>query len=93
MADKQVTCITKPNPHSQTEHITHLGGYGWYSTREQVIQAIDSRVDTFFVLDPLTRASADVRVVRRGLLGLAYVQTYSDGVENNNLLSLPQCPR
>ena len=93
MADAQVTCITKPHPQSPHEHITHLGNPagGWTWTREAVIASIDAKTNTFFVLDPAHNRRADIGVVRES--GKApYVRTYADGIWNNNLLSLNQCP-
>lgn len=34
MADRQVTCINKQPRNDPHEGITHLGGYGWYATRQ-----------------------------------------------------------
>lgn len=95
MADVLITCITKPHPLSPHEHITHVGNPTsnppWKWTREEVIRSIDAKENTFFVVDPSTRKRADVGVVR--VPGkTAFLQTYSDGVWNNNLLSLNQCP-
>lgn len=93
MADVRVTCITKPNPQSPHEHITHLGNpsAGWKWTREQVINSIDDKTNTFFVIDPQTNKRSEVGVVREA--GKApYLRTYADGNWNNNLLSLNQCP-
>ncbi len=93
MADVQVTCITKPNPQSPHEHITHLGNPAgnWRWTREQVIESIEAKANTFFVIDPLNGKRSDVGVVHpQG--GSAYVRTHADGQWNNNLLSLQQCP-
>lgn len=92
MSDAQVTCITKPNPQSTHEHITHLGnGSQWRWTREQVIASIEAKTNTFFVLDPVSGKRAEIGVVREQ--GKApYVRTYADGKWNNNLLSLTQCP-
>lgn len=92
MADSQVTCITKPNPQSQHEHITHLGNPPqWVWTREQVIASIEAKTNTFFVRDPSTGKRSDVGVVREA--GKApYLRTHADGYYNNNLLSLNQCP-
>jgi len=60
-------------------------------TRERVIQSIEAKFDTFFVLDPVTGKRAEVGVVREA--GKApYIRTYADGKWNNNLLSLNQCP-
>jgi hypothetical protein len=92
MADAQVTCITKPNPLSYHEHITHLGNpaAGWKWTREQVIASIDAKTNTFFVLDRSTGKRSDVAVVRPAGRA-AYVRTHADGDWNDNLLSLNQC--
>jgi hypothetical protein len=93
MADVQVTCITKPDPQSPHEHITHVGNPkgGWKWTREQVIESIDAKANTFFVLAPNGGKRADIGVVRAA--GRApYLRTYADGVWNDNLLSLNQCP-
>ena len=71
MAEVQVTCITKPHPQSQHEHITHVGNpkAGWKWTREQVIESIDSKANIFFVLDPKNGKRADIGVVRaQGML-------------------------
>jgi len=93
MADCQITCITKPDPQSSHEHITHVGnpGAGWKWTREAVIQSIDAKTNTFYVIDPISRKRADVGVVRPAGRA-AYLRTYTDGVWNDNLLALNQCP-
>jgi hypothetical protein len=93
MADVEVTCITKPNPQSPHEHITHLGSsrIPWKWTREAVIQSIDAKTNTFYVIDPRKGKRSDVGVVRPAGRP-AYVRTYADGDWNNNLLSLNQCP-
>lgn len=92
MADVQVTCITKPHPQSLHEHITHLGNLPtWVWTREQVIASIDAGTNTFFVRDPYTSKRSEVAVVRPA--GRApYLRTHADGVWNDNLLALNQCP-
>lgn len=90
MADLQVTCINKPDRMSAHEHITHLGGVGWKWTREEVIRSIDAKTHTLHVVDPTTKTRAYVGVVRPSGRS-PYVQTYADGVWNNNLLALPEC--
>lgn len=93
MADAQVTCITKPNPQSPHEHITHLGNpaAGWVWSREDVIKSIEAKTNTFYVLDPVSGRRADIGVVHES--GKApYLRTHADGQWNNNLLSLNQCP-
>jgi hypothetical protein len=92
MADAQITCIVKPSPQSQHEHITHVGNAGrWMWTREQVIESIDAKTNTFYVLDPANGRRADVGVVREAGKQ-PYLRTYADQQWNNNLLSLNQCP-
>jgi hypothetical protein len=91
MADVRVTCITKPHRDSPHEHITHLGGAAWKWTREQVIQSIDARTNTFYVLDAQNHR-ANVAVVDPGDGRDRYVRTHADGDWNNNLLALPPCP-
>lgn len=92
MADVQVTCITKPDPQSPHEHITHLGNPPlWVWTREQVISSIEAKTNTFFVRDPYSGKRSEVGVVREARKA-PYLRTYADGNWNNNLLSLNQCP-
>ena len=93
MADCQITCIIKPHPQSAHEHITHVGNpsVGWVWLRERVIESIDAKTNTFFVLDPVTKKRSDVGVVREQGKS-PYIRTYADGNWNNNLLSLSQCP-
>ena len=93
MSDCQITCITKPNPLSPHEHITHVGNpqVPWKLAVPDVIKHIDNKIDTFFVVDPRTGKRANVGVVRAN--GRApFIRTYADRVWNDNLLSLDQCP-
>jgi hypothetical protein len=92
MADVQVTCITKSNPQSPHEHITHVGnpGAGWKWSREQVIASIDARSNTFYVIDPKNGKRADIGVVRQAGR-VPFLRTHADGDWNDNLLSLNQC--
>jgi hypothetical protein len=92
MADVEVTCITKPNPASPHEHITHVGNpaAGWVWPREQVVESIDSKTNTFFVKDARTGKRADIGVVRSPGKN-AFLRTHADGVWSDNLLSLNQC--
>ncbi len=87
MADVQVTCINKV-PRDDPHHgITHLGGSGWRWTRQQVVDSINAKTNTFFTIAAGVRA--DIGVVH-GPNG-DYVQTYADGAWSNNLLALPEC--
>lgn len=87
MADVQVKCINKRDRQSTHEGITHLGGQGWKWTREQVIQSIEAKTNSFFTFEGGKRA--DVGVVD-GPHG-KYVRTHADGKWNDNLLALMEC--
>lgn len=87
MADVQVTCINKQprdNPH---EGITHLGGATWRWTRQQVIESIKAKTNTFFTFVGGKRA--EVAVVN-GPNG-EYLRTHADSYWNDNLLALREC--
>jgi hypothetical protein len=92
MADVPVTCITKPHPFSAHEHITHIGNPagGWRWNRERVIESIEAKTNTFYVLGPGTGKKAYIGVIKPPQ-GQPYLRTYTDGVWTDNLLSLPQC--
>ncbi|MQB43670.1 DUF3892 domain-containing protein [Rhizobium sp. ICMP 5592] len=87
MADVRVTCINKTPRNNTNEGITHLGNSTGKWTRQQVIDWIENKTDTFFTLANGKRA--DIGVVK-GPNG-KYLRTYADGVWNDNLLALPEC--
>lgn len=96
MADCRITCIVKSNSLSglpQHEHITHVGNQSttppWLWTVEQVINSIDSKSNTFYVMDARGNR-AEVGVVRP-TYGRPHLRTYANGVWTDNLLSLPTC--
>jgi hypothetical protein len=89
----QIECINKrdrPNPH---ERITHLGGTqdgGWKITQAEAIDYIERKEWGFWVKP---RASKSVWVeVAISRCGHKYLKTENDGEDQNNLLSLPECP-
>ena len=91
MADVHVQCINKQPRHDPYEGITHLGGKaggGWKWTRQEVVDSIRSKTNTFFTLVNGNRG--DIGVVE-GANG-PHLRTYADGKWNDNLLSLPECP-
>ncbi len=90
MADVKVSCINKQPRNSTHEGITHLGGTGgtgWKWTRQQVIDSIEAKSNTFYTEVDGNRG--DIGVVN-GQNG-KYLRTYADGKWNDNLLSLPEC--
>lgn len=87
MADVRVKCINKQprlNPH---EGITHLGGDGWKWTRQQVVDSIKAKTNTFYTYEGGQRANLGVVNGTNG----DYVRTYADGQWNDNLLALMEC--
>jgi hypothetical protein len=87
MADVQVTCINKQPRDNTHEGITHLGGSGWRWTRQQVIQSIEAKTNTFYTKVGGNRANVGVVNGANG----KYLRTYADGKWNDNLLALPEC--
>lgn len=89
MADVQVTCINKQPRDDPYEGITHLGGATWHWTRQQVIDSIEAKTNTFYTLVGNNRGDIDVGNGANG----KYLRTYADGKWNDNLLALPECSR
>lgn len=87
MADVRVTCINKLPRNNTHEGITHLGGSTWRWTRQEVIDSIEAKTNSFHTHEGGKRA--DIGVVN-GPNG-KYVRTYADGQWNDNLLALPEC--
>lgn len=88
MADVQVTCINKTPRNNTHEGITHLGNSSGKWLRSQVITWIEANTDTFFT--NVGGKRANVAVVNGA--GGKYLRTHADGVWNDNLLALPECP-
>lgn len=87
MADVRVRCVSK-QPRQDPHHgITHLGGENWNWTRQQVINSINAKTNSFYTLVGGVRANVGVV---HGLHG-DYVRTHADGKWNDNLLALPEC--
>jgi hypothetical protein len=82
-----VKCINKQPRNNPHEGITHLGGDGWKWTRQQVIDSIRAKTNSFYTLVGGTRANVGVVDGPNG----PYVRTYADDKWNDNLLALPEC--
>ncbi len=95
MANYQVTCINKPHRNSPHEHITHIGGgigvNRWKLTRDEAIDHIARKVNSFYVVDPRIPSKVAYVGVVRPAYGHPYLRTYADGDWNDNLLSLNEC--
>jgi hypothetical protein len=90
VADVQVACINKVHRTNAYEGITHLGNAtaGWKWTRSQVIASIEAKENTFFTRVAGKRTEIGVVNGENG----KHLRTYADGVWNDNLLALPECP-
>ena len=91
MADIRITCILKSDPNGGHGHITHAGNAAGTWRVEVVIDCIDKKLHTFYVLDDRTGKRAAVGVVREPG-ARPYIRTHADGYYNDNLLSLTACP-
>jgi Protein of unknown function (DUF3892) len=88
MSDARVTCINKQPRQNAHEGITHLGGTDWRWPRQQVIDSIEAKTNTFHTLVNGIRAEIGVVDGPNG----KYLRTYADGKWNDNLLALHECP-
>jgi hypothetical protein len=87
MADVRVRCINKVSRNNPHEGITHLGGDGWKWTRQQVVNSIEEKTNTFYTLVGGNRGNIGVVQGPNG----KYLRTFADGKWNDNLLALPEC--
>ena len=92
MADAQIKCINKSDRPNPWERITHVGGYtdkAWKITQEDAIGKIERGEWRFWVSVGGKSVWVVVAVSR---FGNKYLKTEADREEENNLLSLPECP-
>ena len=91
MADVMVTCINKlprNNPHEGITHVGGTAGGGWRWSREQVIDSLNAKSNTFYTM--VNGHKAYIGVIN-GPNG-PYLRTYANSAWNDNLLALPECP-
>ena len=92
MAEFRVGCKVK---HSLYERIESIGcvntatGEEKRFSEDEAISRIENKTDSFFVEDK-AGIRADVKVEERE--GRKFLITVRDGVKDNNLLYLPECP-
>jgi hypothetical protein len=90
--DYQVTCINKPNRYDPHSRIQRLGGPGWSSSADDVIRDILLGFHTYYVQVGTLLGGARANVIVRYRNDEPYLTTSPDGVQTDNLLSLPECP-
>lgn len=91
--DLRIDCINKTDRYNPHERITHVGGVNpgqttrWKVSQAQAIENIESREHSFYTLVNGVRANVIVATHS----GNKYIKTVNDGLQPDNLLSLPEC--
>jgi hypothetical protein len=89
----QVECINKQDRYNPHERIRNIGGHNadgtrWNLSQPDAIAGIESGKWQFYVAS----GGYHVDVVIGLHNGHKYLKTRADGVQPDNLLSLPECP-
>ena len=84
-------CINKRDRMNPHERITHIGGVAggarWKLTQEDAISYINNKTWSFYV----SVGGNSVWVIVAEREGRKYLKTQNDGLNPDNLLSLPEC--
>jgi len=89
----QIKCINKDDRLNPYERITHVGGYEtkqWKLTQREAIAPIEDPNSWDFWVSVNGKSVWVVVAVSR--FGHKYLKTEADKEDENNLLSLPECP-
>lgn len=89
----RIRCINKTDRMNPHERIKNVGGQNadggrWKQSVDQTVREIESREWEFFV----TEGGRTVDVIVATHNGNKYIKTTADGIQPDNLLSLPECP-
>lgn len=89
----RILCINKTDRMNPHERIKNVGGQNaddgrWKQSVDQTVREIESREWEFFV----TEGGRTVDVIVATHNGNKYIKTTADGIQPDNLLSLPECP-
>lgn len=88
----RIQCSNKTDRQNPHERIKNVGGVNpdgsrWKQSVDHTIKEIENGVWEFYVEEKRT---ADVIVAVHN--GHKYIKTKADGIQPDNLLSLPECP-
>lgn len=89
----QISCINKTPRNDAHDRIKHVGGVNgdgtkWKLPQTDAIAGIEQGKWAFYV----SRAGRTVKVIVATHNENKYLKTENDGVQPDNLLSLPECP-
>lgn len=89
----RIRCINKTDRMNPHERIKNVGGQNadggrWKQSVDQTVREIESREWEFIV----TEGGRTVDVIVATHNGNKYIKTTADGIQPDNLLSLPECP-
>lgn len=93
MAAYEINCINKNDRYSIYERITHVGGPNngsgskWKVTVPDAIDGMRTKGWTFYVMQSGRKVNV---IIAEGPNG-PYLKTEADSINQNNLLSLPEC--
>lgn len=90
----RISCINKTNRFDPHDRIRSVGGVNadgtnWKLTEDEAIAGIEDGRWDFYVQQ--AGRTVDV-IVARSAAGHKYLKTVADGIQPDNLLSLPECP-
>jgi uncharacterized protein DUF3892 len=90
----EIKCINKIPRDDPADRIKRVGGVNpngtrWHQDQQQTISEIESGQWGFYVMRGGRRIDVVVAISR---FGNKYIKTVADGEDQNNLLSLPDCP-
>ncbi|MDA9474745.1 hypothetical protein XI03_09575 [Bradyrhizobium sp. CCBAU 65884] len=89
----RIRCINKtdrPNAHERVKNVGGLNSDGtrWKLSVEKAIRDIESHEWEYYVEE----SGKTARVIVATHNGHKYIKTAADGIQPDNLLSLPECP-
>lgn len=89
----EIKCINKTDRYNAHERIQNIGGTNadgsrWKMTVSYAITKIEDGTYSFYI----NRGGASVDVIVASNNGTKYLKTKNDGLQPDNLLSLPECP-